>query len=133
MILAENGKSLYRIVRGEEPALRHAADEMAKYLEKMTRARLEIGSDVTGGHEIVIEIDSKGLKNDGYRLHTEGNSLYITGENGRGALYGVYGLLEKHLGCRFLAQDVETIPTLDRAEIPSLDETFISPLEYRET
>ena len=133
MILAENGKSLCTVVYGEGPALRHAAEELADYLQKISGVRPPVAEGSAEGPKIVIEICPEGLKNDGYRLHTEGEDLYITGENGRGALYGVYGLLEKHLGCRFLAKDVEIVPKAETVCLPELDETSIPPLEYRET
>ena len=144
MILAENNKSEYRIVMaaGAGEALSHAARELAKYLAMISGASLPIAEDTAPAQEREIVIGKSnrpgapcgcGLKNDGYILKTAGERLFILGENGRGNLYGVYGLLEKYLGCRFLAEGVEKIPTRSRVCLPELDETVIPPLEYRET
>ena len=144
MILAENNKSEYRIVMaaGAGEALSHAARELAKYLAMISGVSLPIAEDTAPAQEREIVIGKSnrpgapcgcGLKNDGYILKTAGERLFILGENGRGNLYGVYGLLEKYLGCRFLAEGVEKIPTRSRVCLPELDETVIPPLEYRET
>ena len=133
MILAKAGKSEYRIVRGEGKTLIKAAEELAKYLELISDAALEIGPDADSVPKILLEISPEGLKNDGYRVHTEGDDLIITGENERGILYGVYGFLENQLGCRFFAPGVEKIPKLATLELPALNETVIPPFEYRES
>ncbi len=144
MILTENKKSEYRIViaAGAGEALNYAAQELAKYLAMISGASLPIAEDTAPAQdkEIVIGPTNRpgspcgcGLKHDGYILKTVGERLFILGENGRGNLYGVYGLLEKYLGCRFLAEGVEKIPTRSSVSLPQLDETVIPPLEYRET
>ena len=144
MILAENNKSDYRIViaAGAGEAAQYAAQELAKYLMMISGASLPIAEDAAPvqDKEIVIGRTNRpdapcgcGLKNDGYLLKTVGERLFILGENDRANLYGVYGLLEKYLGCRFLAEGVEKIPTRSSVCLPELDETVIPPLEYRET
>ena len=45
----------------------------------------------------------------------------------------VYGLLENHLGLRFLAPGVEHIPTRGTLNLPEVDETIIPSFEYRST
>ena len=136
MILAKDGKSGYAIVYGENvsAAVKTAARELADYLRKISGAEPAIvpGGD-RAGRRIILEEGGTGLKNDGYRIQTRGEALYITGENGRGTLYGVYGFLEKYLGCRFLAPDVEIVPRLREIRLENTDETVIPPLEYRDT
>ena len=79
--------------------MKTAARELADYLRKITGAEPAIvpGGD-RAGRRIILEEGGTGLKNDGYRIQTRDEALYITGENGRGTLYGVYGFLEKYLG-----------------------------------
>ena len=124
---------------------RFAADELNKYLNKICGANFWIcGESDTGRYknqpEICVgpvkaasDMDTSALKNDGYMLKTVGTQLFILGENDRALLYGVYGLLEDVLGCRFFAQNVESVPQRSRLEIPNLDRTVVSPVEYRET
>ncbi len=144
MILTDNKKSGYRIVvaAGASEAAQYAAQELAKYLMMISGASLPIAEDTCPAQdkEIVIGRTNRpdapcgcGLKNDGYLLKTVGERLFILGENDRGNLYGAYGLLENHLGCRFLAEGVEKVPSRRSVCLPDLDETVIPPLEYRET
>ncbi|MGO9110567.1 MAG: DUF4838 domain-containing protein [Thermoguttaceae bacterium] len=89
----------------------------------------------------VLEMDSKAqetpidlprLGDEGYVIRTLGPHLVIAGGAVRGNLYGVYGLLEDHLGCRWLAPGVSRIPRIARITLGPIDETKIPVLEYRE-
>ncbi|MFR1758842.1 MAG: DUF4838 domain-containing protein, partial [Christensenellaceae bacterium] len=144
MQIVDNRLSDYVIVmaEGASEAQRYAATELAGYLARITGAVLPVVSDTVEPQEKEIVIGKTnrpgapcggGLKNDGYILKTEGSRLFILGENDRGTLYGVYGLLEDYLGCRFLTPEVEKIPRRSGLALPELDVTRIPPLEYRET
>jgi len=144
MKLIENKVTDYRIVIPANPteSQRYAADELAKYLELISGAKLPVVCDCSEPQEkeIVIGRTNRegapcgcGLKNDGYTYKTVGEKLFILGENDRGNLYGVYQLLENELGCRFLSERVEKIPARSTVELPELDKTVIPPLEYRQT
>lgn len=134
----------YRIVISAcaDQGTEYAAKELQKYLKAISKADLPIFSDLTepSGKEIVIGKSNRfatpsgaNLKNDGYVLRTMGDTLFIRGMNDRGNLYGVYGLLERHLNVRFFTSSLEKVPTLDVIELPELDDTVISPFEYRRT
>jgi hypothetical protein len=146
--LAAGGRSPYRIVIGEGagPSTRYAADELQHFLEQMTGARLPIVADTEGAapHEILVgrssrlaavgtKVDFVALGREGYVLRTVGRHLVIAGGEPRGTLYGVYGLLEEHLGCRWFTPEVDRIPKIDRLTLPQLDERRIPVFEYRET
>ena len=123
-----------------------AANELSGYLYSISGAEFHVYRDdyIFGSCPERFEIclgpvnrpgipSAVGLKNDGYILRTEGNRLFIFGENDRGLLYGVYGFLEDVLGCRFFAKGVERIPRRTVLSFGSLDVTRVSPFEYRET
>lgn len=146
--LAENGRSDYRIVIAAEasPSTRYAAEELQHFLERMTGARLPLAVDTgpTHDHEILvgtsrrldesgIEIDLRRLGKEGYMLRTVGRRLVIAGGDPRGTLYGVYGLLEDHLGCRWFTPDIDRVPRARRLSLPQLDELRLPAFEYRET
>ena len=142
--LVDSGRSSYQVIipKDADDAVRSAAGILIRYLAAISGVALPLKDDsaAPAEHEIVIGAANRpgvpccqGLKNDGYILKTEGDRLFILGENGRGNLYGVYGLLENHLGCRFFAKTVEKIPLRSQVTLPCLDETVISPFEYRET
>ena len=70
-------------------------------------------------------IDFAALGKEGYVIRTVGKHVIIAGGPVRGAMYGVYGLLEDHLGCRWFAPDVSRIPKSKRLAIGSIDDRQI--------
>ncbi|MCA9230891.1 MAG: DUF4838 domain-containing protein [Planctomycetales bacterium] len=147
LTLAEGGQSSFVIVVPEQasPSTRYGAEELQLFLRQMTGAELPIESDRSpvGAHEIVlgrnahlkeigVDIDFDALGAEGYRIATTGNRLVIAGSDLRGTLYGVYGLLEDHLGCRWFTPTVSRIPKHDLLVLADIDETTVPALEYRE-
>ncbi len=147
LVLAEQGRSAYRIVLSDKasPATRHGAEELQMFLQQMTGARLPIVSDreSQGPGEIIlgrssrlrdlkVDVDFKELGHEGYVIRSAGPHLVIAGGELRGSMYGVYGLLEDHLGCRWFAPGVSRIPKSDRLVLPRIDQKKIPALEYRE-
>jgi len=141
--LVENRKSGHSIIIPAESgeAGRFAAEELAKYLYAISGARLSISDDTLPPRDKEICIgrtnrkgtpDGSDLQHDGYRLLSSGDNVFILGQNARGNLYGVYGLLEHKLGCRFFAPGVEHLPKREVLQLDSLDEKHVSPFEYRE-
>lgn len=145
--LFENGKSPYRIVIPAKAveSERHAAQELQRYLEKMTGVQLPImtDSEPRTPHEVVLGESAIPANerasyspsiphNDGFLLRTAGTRLVIAGGRPRGTLYGVYALLEEKLGTRWFTPSVEFVPRLDRIAISDLNETQVPPLDYRE-
>jgi hypothetical protein len=148
LLLADEGRSAYRIVVAPKaaPSTRYAAEELQKFLEKIAGARLPIVADTESAlpSEILVgqsarlktlgvDLDLAALGREGYVLRTVGSRLVIAGGEPRGTLYGVYGLLEDHLGCRWFTPDLERIPTLRRLSLPALNERRVPVFEYRET
>lgn len=147
LVLADGGKSEFRIVLAADasPSTKHAADELQTFLAEMTGAKLPIVSDKepAAAHEIVLgqsarldalklDIDLKSLGPEGYVIRTAGPHLVIAGGAQRGNLYGVYGLLEDHLGCRWFAPGVSRIPKSPRLALGPINERKVPVLEYRE-
>ena len=147
LTLAEKGRTRYRIVvpAGAIPSERYAAEELQRYLEKMSGAKLAIvaDSEKPGSREILLgdnshlaklraRIDFAKLGPDGFVLRLDGNRLIIAGGKPRGTLNGVYTLLEEKLGVRWFTPEVETVPTLSRVTLPKLNETKIPALENRD-
>ena len=147
LVFAENGRSDYRIVVAEtaSASTRHAATELQAFLQQMTGATLPLVSDSVDPteHEIIVgrnrhlerldlEVDFAALGDEGYVIRTLESSLVIAGSEKRGTLYGVYGLLEDHLGCRWFAPDVARIPEHERLVLPPINEVKRPVLEYRE-
>lgn len=147
LVLADAGRSEYRIVvaDGASPSTKHGVGELQKFLEEMTGAKLPIVSDQEpqGPKEIIVgpnahfqalktDIDVASLGHEGYVIRTAGDSLVIVGGALRGTMYGVYGLLEDHLGCRWFTPDCSRIPKTPRLVVGELNDRQIPVLEYRE-
>ncbi len=143
--LAENGSTRYsiRIAPDANLVTVHAAAELSRVLEEITRARFNIltAAETPEGPVIAVGmadmaraagIDLTALGEEGYALKTAGEDLLIAANPGRGVLYGVYGLLERFCGCRFFTEDVKKIPKRRILCIPEPDLTFVPALEYRD-
>jgi len=147
LLLADQGRSDYRILVADEasPSIRHGAAELQKFLEEITGARLPIVSDKKpqGSKEIILgdnarlnnlglKIDFAALGDEGYVIRTVGEHLVIAGGALRGTMYGVYGLLEEHLGCRWFTEDVSRIPKQSKLVLGAIDQRQVPVFEYRE-
>lgn len=147
-MLADGGRSDYRIVVAAEPSpsTRYAAEELRDFLEKITGARLPMVTDAESPQaaEILVgpsrrldalrlAMDIASLGKEGYVLRTIDRRLIIVGGEPRGTLYGVYGLLDDHWGCRWFTPEIERVPQQRRLALPTLDERRVPVFEYRET
>ncbi|MGH7969312.1 MAG: DUF4838 domain-containing protein, partial [Limisphaerales bacterium] len=79
-----------------------------------------------------IPIDFAKLGTDGFALRTDRRRLVIAGGRPRGTLNGVYTFLEENLGVRWFTPEVEVVPHTNRLVLPTLNETRVPALEYRE-
>ena len=146
LTLASGGKANVVIVTPEEPSpsVARAARELQTFLGQITGAEFACVSESVpmAEHEIVlgapgrlrelgVRIDKAKLGAEGYVLRTVGGHLVIAGSDVRGVMYGVYGLLQDHLGCRWFTPELSRIPKQSTLELPELDETVIPPLAYR--
>jgi hypothetical protein len=114
--IVESGRSAYKIVVSNPSSTeRFAAQELQKYLEKMSGAVLPIINKETSHSFLIgkvfadqngISLDSKELGFDGYIIKTVGNNIVIAGREQRGTLYAAYAYLEQ-LGCRWYAPNFQ--------------------------
>lgn len=125
--LVSDGQSDYVIMIPAEAteAETYAAEELQMFFEKSTKVKLPIVKEnekdgktsriISVGHttqflESGIKLDEEKLYTDGFLLESKGNTIYITGAQDRGTLYGCYDFLERYLGIRFFAADETKIP-----------------------
>ena len=137
----------YVIVQGKSAsaAEKRAATELQTYLQKICGKKLPIVADSTAPveTEFVIgktnregkgyTIDRGRLGEDGFQIKKAGKRMVIAGGS-RGTLYGVYDFLERYLGCRFYAKNVEKVPTVkpEAFKLPdTMNVTEIPALEIR--
>lgn len=147
-MVSQWGKTQAQIVVAEDasPSTRYAAEELQRFLKEMSGAELPIVTDSAPvkKHEIIlgknahlypanVSIDFDALGKEGYILRTTNRHLIIAGGEPRGTLYGVYGLLEDHLGCRWFTPATNRIPKkVGIFKIRALHEKVTPELEYRE-
>jgi len=128
-----------------------AAEELAKYIEKMSGIKLPIAKDneaVTNENLIFIgtlksndkiqEIVKKGeiktdkldKEKDSFIIKSVDNKLVLLGGNPRSALYSVYAFLER-FGCLWPAPGADFVPAVKDISIQSLDIAEKADLDYR--
>jgi hypothetical protein len=147
LTLAGKGKTRYRIVlpTNAPPAELYAAEELQRYLESLSGARLPIVADTEPekAREILIgdnlhlgrlnlQLDRSTLGSDGFILRTERDYLILVGGQPRGVLNAVYTLLEEQFGVRWFTPELESVPKLNAVRVPKLKRTVVPALEYRE-
>ena len=140
LTIAERGKAAeYSIVvpaAASEP-VRYAAEELRDWTEKTTGVSLPIiviaQSAKIPEKAILLDTEREPGSMDGFRLKVKGARLDISGENGRGTLYGVYEVLERFAGCRWYASWHTVAPKRERIEVPAnLDDTQTPAFAMRE-
>lgn len=148
IVIAENQLSRYRIVipTAATASEKKAADVLQRYLLEISGAALPVLS--AGQHrspyeillgqndrldDMAVEIDFNALGEDGFAIRTDSMRLIIAGGSDKGTLYGVYGFLEKYLGCRMYSPVVKVIPQHERITLGKIDETQIPVIKFRDT
>lgn len=118
-----------------------AATVLQGYLEKIAGLTLPIVSDdKTYPKEIVVGptarqdgVDYDALGDDGICIRTAPEQILITGGAQRGTLYAVYTFLEDCFACRWYTEKLSEIPTVQTAQIPAYEKTYVPPFSFRET
>lgn len=147
IILVKDNSSSYNIVIPSQPTQveKHAAEELQKYVQEISGAKLNIinDSEPESQFEILIgrnnrlktlglNINLDSLALDGFTIRTVNDRLIIVGGTKKGSLYGVYTLLDKYLGCKMYTPDDIYIPKKSDITIPEINITEIPKLLYRE-
>ena len=134
MYIVEDGASDYVIVTadGADECISTAVTEIRTYIERISGAELDCitESEYTGGKAIIlgdtdiVSVDTADIKEDGFRLYSDGEHFIISGSTSRGTLYGVYTFLEEYLGVRWFTPKLEVVPENEDVVIDaSLDRT----------
>jgi len=148
-LLPENGHFNAYIVVSEQATEieRYAADELSRYIEKMTGSEIPvikekhnldhfaffIGQTQPGKHYAQHPTSIFNGAN-GFRIKSVSNGLVIAGGDDLSTLYGVYAFLEEYQGCGFfMAYDLyEVVPRNKGIIIPeNLDVTQIPDIPIR--
>src|SRR5262245_51318581 len=121
LTLAAKGRSPFQIVVASNaiPSERYAAEELQRYVETITGAKLATVTDSEPARsaEILLgdnahlkrlglKVEFNELGPEGFVLRTDHNKVIIAGGQPRGTLYGVYTFLEERLGVRWFTPEV---------------------------
>ena len=141
IVLAERGRvpTCAIVIReGASKSELYAAEELRDFTVKMTGVRLAIVSDraelpakaiLVGETRHTAKVlgaapDLAKLGEDGFRLKAVPPHVLVIGSSVRGALYGVYELLERFGGCRWYSSWCTVTPSVDAFTVPAdLDDT----------
>ena len=143
--IAKDGAGTAVIVLAKDASapVRHAADELKRFLKEVTGAELPVVTDggadsprILVGEAAARLADAKfsteGLGPDGLVIRTVGRDLILAGGEPRGTLYAVYTFLEDQVGCRWWTPEASTIPQRPTLVFEALDLGYVPPLNYRE-
>ena len=96
---------------------KYAAEELRDHVKRITGVTLPIAIE-RGSAARAVVLSSGHFEDDGFRLRTDKESLFVEGGARCGVLYGVYEILERFGGCGWFAPGVETIPEADSLAVP---------------
>ena len=131
------------VAKDAGPPVRHAADELAAYLSRVTGGRFKIRATRPAKTPVIAvgpkaarmvqpDFSVEGLTTEGIVLRTVNGSLILAGGNRRGTLYAIYSFLEDFVGCHWWAPDAETVPSRPTLNIPQIDVRYVPQFEYRD-
>lgn len=143
--LVDSGEARAAIVAPAEPSAieARAADELVDYVRKMTGVELPVGTEAPGDRlPLYVGAAAKPglagvawdrLGDDGFVLRSGARGVHMAGAGDLGTLFGVYHLLEKHLGVRwFMPGELgEVVPRRDRLTLGTFDETEVPSFRVR--
>ena len=101
-----------------------AAEELSRYITMI------MGHEPCDhGYPIHVRVTKAG--GEGYSVEVSEKEIDIESGSVRGAVYGAYAFLES-LGCQFLAEDCEIIPSAEHIELPVHSFTGAPAFDYRD-
>lgn len=113
------------------PSEKYAAEELQSHIKSITGVTIPISTEA-GGSSIILKGNDGKFGKDGFSIRTNGQSVVITADRPRGALYAVYYLLEEQFGCRWFTKDEAFIPKKESLKLGKLDFAYNPAFEYRE-
>ncbi len=146
LLLAEEGRAAAAIVvaRDAGPPVRHAAEELQRFLGEVTGADFALLHERAGAKAHILvgpgaatlgdpDFSTEGLGDEGIVMRTAGDALILAGGHPRGTLYAVYTFLEDEVGCRWWTAKASSIPRSPTLQVGDLDVRHLPAFEYRDT
>ncbi len=157
LVADAEAKAIIVLPENPFPIATFAAEELVYHVEKATGAKLQVVYEPAApelGRPVIYLGATQAARNAGIEanaasseavvLRTVGDALFIVGKDAEGdplntrmthagALWGVYEILERYLGVRWLWPGPlgEHVPKTDSIRIPVLDETIVPRFNQR--
>ena len=125
-VVVQDGKAVARIVCADNDSItQQAAALLQDFTARATGVRLQaVGQRKARRGDIVIGGPTSRAEEDGFEMLTaEDGMLYLRSGGGKGAIYAVATLLERHFGIHYLARECYTF----NGEVPKTDGTAQHP------
>lgn len=134
MTLVNKGKAKAYIVLAEDNSVnREAADMLARFVNKISGAQLEIAPAKAKGGAIVIGEAAATPAEDGFELVCKNGALHIKTGGGKGAVYGVVTLLERYMGVSYYTYKAYTLTPSTNIELPEIEMSDKPAFRFRQT
>lgn len=134
MTLVSKGKAKAYIALAEDNSVnREAADMLARFVNKISGAQLEIAPAKAKGGAIVIGEAAATPAEDGFDLVCKNGALHIKTGGGKGAVYGVVTLLERYMGVSYYAYKAYTLTPSANIELPEIEMSDKPAFRFRQT
>lgn len=134
--LVKNHKPSGRIVRnGADSVECKAALLLQDFVKRISGAELPVvNSDVKvkKGDVVFTDKNREGLTEDGFRLKTDGDVLYVSSGGDKGSIYGVVTLLEG-LGVNYYGDNEYTLTPASTIVLPDMDRAENPAFRYRQS
>lgn len=105
-----------------------SAEEVAVVPESAAPAGTTIS---VGDTSLSSFLDLSAIKNDGYRIYSTADVLFIKGLDDDGTRNGIYDFLETRLECMFVSPERDYIPVFPTVILPAVDETVNPSFAWR--
>lgn len=132
--LAKDGVSDYVVVYPAKAsqALVNDANYLANVFNEMTGAGIQALSDrevrvlpehafVLGDTVFSVNVSAEGVVNDGYRVFSDNQIIYIKAACEQGVRNGIYGFLEENFAVMFIEENYDYIPSCPTLYLAALD------------
>ncbi|HID39028.1 MAG TPA: hypothetical protein EYP36_05885, partial [Calditrichaeota bacterium] len=147
LILVDKGETDYLVYHGPQEGIviQRAARELAEYLEKISGAEFPVTTENNKSNKLIVigrnnpftaavekQMNIKAITNDGFRILTYKNNIYIAGAVNRGTLYGVYHFLDIYFNVRWFSPEFEIVPSQVTLTVPQINDLQNPRFAYRE-
>lgn len=129
MLLTQAGEAVAKVRVSPQASSveRFAAQELSRYVGKISGARLSVSERASPGPFVYVGkaegAEAKGMAEESFRIVCDHSGLRILGADDRGTLYGVYTFIHDVLGVSWVhfREEEETVPRRETIRVPRLD------------